>query len=189
MKVKKKIIDILTKRALATANARLKSLAAKGVSDEVLDKLKAKVENALPGVSITKKGNFASNASLDETGLGTLLGSIPKWKDFNESAIAIEDKVDKEQAQANAKALFDLEVKRLRTKAANDLWDIWYANHDKKERNGYINDKLSEDIRNDLADKMTDLGSLMGKHDASAQEIYDLYSEIKEELAKAGVSL
>lgn len=189
MSVKKKIIDVLTKRTLASANARVKKLESKGVSEEVIDKLKNKVVNSIPGVYITKKGNFASNASLDETGLGTILGSIPKWKDFNESAIAIEDEVDKEQAQANAKALFDLEVKRLRTKAANDLWDVWYANHDKKERNGYINDKLSEDIRNDLADKMTDLGSLMGKHNASAQEIYDLYSEIKEELAKAGVSL
>lgn len=189
MGIKKKIIDVLTKRALAAANARIKKLESKGVSEEVIDKLKSKVVGSIPGVSITKKGNLASNASLDETGLGTLLGSIPKWKDFNESAIAIEDKVDKEIAQGRAEAAFKAEVKRLRNKAANDLWDIWYANHDKKERNGYVSNSLSEDIRNDLADKMAELGGLMGKDEASAQEIYDLYSEIKEELEKAGISL
>lgn len=195
--MKKKLLNKITKNFIAKVNARVKAYRKAGIDEAVIqDRLKqvAKVD----GFAVNKKGNLVASEDINELGIMAVVRALPKAgnlaKQLSEPLEAIVSEAEKEERERIAEMEFFREVSKVRNAASDDLWDIWYSKHEGgwKHRNfeqqGYLR-HLDDDIKADLADKIARLGTSMGQNDASAEEILNLYNEIKEELSKVGVKI
>lgn len=197
MRLAKKILSKVTKNFVSKVNQRLKAYRKAGIDESIIQERLAKIAS-IEGFSVNAKGNLVADKEFTEESAAAVLLSLPKSKELiKEISAPLEvatSEAEKQERARIAQLKFQEEVRVLRRNASDSLWDIWYSKHeggwDKRvfERQGYIN-KLSDEDRADLADKVTELGTLMGNDEASAEEIYDLYNEIKGKLAEVGVKL
>lgn len=197
MRLAKKILSKATKNFVSKVNQRLKAYRKAGIDEDVIQDRLKKI-GSIEGFSVNSKGNLTADKDFTEESAVAVLLSLPKKteliKEISAPLEAATSEAEKQERARIAQLKFQEEVRVLRRNASDSLWDIWYSKHeggwDKRdfERNSYIS-KLSDEDRADLADKMSELGTLMGNDEASAEEIYDLYNEIKSKLAEVGVSL
>ena len=197
MRLAKKILSKATKNFVSKVNQRLKAYRKAGIDEDVIQDRLKKI-GSIEGFSVNAKGHLIADKDFTEESAVAVLLSLPKKteliKEISAPLEAATSEAEKQERARIAQLKFQEEVRVLRRNASESLWDIWYSKHeggwDKREfeRNSYIS-KLSDEDRADLADKMSELGTLMGNNEASAEEIYDLYNEIKGKLAEVGVKL
>ena len=196
-RVRKNLLNKLTTKFTTKMNARVSEWRKHGIDDEVIQERLRQV-NDIEGFTVNAKGKIVASEDITEDSALALLASLPTRtklvKEIAEPMESLVSEAEKEERERRAAQIFDLEMHRLRNDAAEQIWDIWYAKHEGfykhriMEQNSYLS-KLDRDVKADLADKLYELGVAMGRDEASAEEILNLYTEMKEELKKAGVSL
>ena len=175
-----------TKRAMNTVNARVKKWEYEGADEDTINSYLASAAK-VEGLAL-KDGKIVIEKDLDRFAEAMLKSAIPTFKEFKKTEAAINKEVeeaaakDKEAAEKlRAELAFKAEIKRLGDRAVSELWDIWYADHETKERNTSI---MAMDAfeRADLADRMVDMGrairSGIGKS-ISVDEIYELINDME----------
>lgn len=179
-------LNASTRKAINTVNARVKKWESEGVDE---DTIKDYVSSAakIEGVAL-KDGKLVIEKDLNRFSEAQLKSALPTFKEFKAISSSIEDKVkaanlksEKEAENLRAELAFKAEIKRLGDKAAGELWDIWYSDHDSKERQVSIS-QLDTWTRAELADKMVDMGRLIARgigKAVSVEEIYELIEEIQ----------
>ena len=197
MRLAKKILSKVTKNFVSKINQRVRAYRKAGIDEDIIQERLGKIAS-IEGFSVNAKGNLVADKDFTEESAVAVLLSLPKQKELvKEISAPLEEATSEAEKQERARIAqlkFQEEVRVLRRNASESLWDIWYSTHkggwDKRdfERNSYIS-KLSDEDRADLADKMSELGTLMGNDEASAEEIYEVYNEIKAKLAEVGVKL
>lgn len=197
MRLAKKILSKVTKNFTSKVNQRLKAYRKAGIDESIIQERLNKIAS-IEGFSVNAKGNLVADKDFTEESAAAVLLSLPKKteliKEISAPLEAATSEAEKQERARIAQLKFQEEVRVLRRNASDSLWDIWYSKHEggwnnrNFEKQSYLS-KLSDEDRADLADKMSELGSLMGDDAASAEEIYDLYNEIKIKLAEVGVKL
>lgn len=179
-------INASTRKALNTVNARVKTWKSEGVDEDTIKDYLASAAK-IEGVAL-KDGKLVIEKDLNRFSEAQLKSALPTFKEFKAVSSSIEDKVkeaklksEKEAENLRAELAFKAEIKRLGDKAMTELWDIWYSDHDSKERHVSIS-QLDTWTRAELADKMVDMGRLIAKgvgNAVSVEEIYELIEEIR----------
>lgn len=175
-----------TRKAINTVNARVRKWKSEGVDENTI---KDYVSSAakIEGVAL-RDGKLVIEKDLTRFSEAQLKSALPTFKEFKSVSSSIEDKVkeaklksEKEAENLRAELAFKAEIKRLGDKAVDELWDIWYSDHDSKERRVSIS-QLDTWTRSELADKMVDTGRLLARgigKAVSVEEIYELIEEIQ----------
>lgn len=197
MRLAKKILGKATKNFVSKINQRIKAYKKAGIDEDVINERLGKIAS-IEGFSVNAKGNLVADKDFTEESAVAVLLSLPKKseliKEISAPLEAATSEAEKQERARIAQLKFQEEVRVLRRNASESLWDIWYSKHEGGwnrryfERQDYLK-KLSDVDRADLADKVAELGTLMGDDEASAEEIFDLYNEIKTKLAEVGVKL
>lgn len=179
-------LNASTRKAINTVNARVRKWKSEGVDE---DTIKDYVSSAakIEGVAL-RDGKLVIEKDLNRFSEAQLKSALPTFKEFKAVSSSIEDKVkeaklksEKEAENLRAELAFKAEIKRLGDRATTELWDIWYSDHDSKERQSSIS-QLDTWTRAELSDKMVDMGRLMAKgigNAVSVEEIYELIEEIQ----------
>lgn len=179
-------LNASTRKAINTVNARVRKWKSEGVDE---DTIKDYVSSAakIEGVAL-RDGKLVIEKDLNRFSEAQLKSALPTFKEFKAVSSSIEDKVkeaklksEKEAENLRAELAFKAEIKRLGDQAADELWDIWYSDHDSKERRVSIS-QLDTWTRAELADKIVDMGRLLAKgvgNAVSVEEIYELIEEIQ----------
>lgn len=189
-RIKKAIVNAITKRALTNANRHLKEWKKSGdIDTETFEAFRAKAAD-IEGIVIDKKGNLAVGGDLDNDALESLKAALPTLRQLKKSISTIDSELKdikisnaKERAQAMAELAFKAEVRRLRNKAADELWDIYYDDHDAPKDKRLKSENLfglDSRVQADLADELKDLGGKMSRGQASAQDIMDFTQKVKD---------
>ena len=178
-------LSAATKKAMNTVNARVKKWKFEGVDEDTINEYLTSA-GKIEGLAL-KGGKLVLEKDLSRFAASQLKSAIPTFKEFKKTEAAITKEVeevaakDEEAAKKlRAELAFKAEIKRLGDRAVSELWDTWYADHEKKERNTSI---MTMDAfeRADLADRMVDIGRAIrngiGKS-ISVDEIYDFIDDI-----------
>ena len=186
VKLKGLRLNASTRKAINTVNARVRKWESEGVDENTI---KDYVSSAarIEGVAL-RDGKLVIEKDLNRFSEAQLKSALPTFKEFKAVLSSIEDEVnaaklksEKEAENLRAELAFKAEIKRLGDRATSELWDIWYSDHDSKERQSSIN-QLDTWTRSNIADKMVDMGRLINKgigKAVSVEEIYDLIEEIR----------
>lgn len=188
----KSALDKATSKASATLNARINSWRDHGVPESQISDMLAEIEK-LDGVSVTSSGRIKIDDSKDEAVIKHMKNLIPTWtelkrlnKEVDKSIVSIDAKNKAEREQARASAIMELEAKRLRNRATDDLFGMWYEDKDNRLRSAEVLGIGEEDML-DLLDDLTGPGGLasrLAKETASAAEVYEFYEKVDEIIRK-----
>lgn len=193
-KIKNAILNRVTKATLKKVNARLNAWQkSPDIDDETIQAFKKHIAS-IEGVSFDKKGKVIVDKDLNIYGRNTLQEAIPTMtqlkkniKQLDKEFADIKFENEKERRQAMAELSFKMEVKRFKNEAMDDLWELYYEDHDAKRGNRIINQKLyglREDIRSDIGKDMEALGKAIANGTASAEDVREMVESI--ELARGG---
>lgn len=181
-------LNLATKRAMSTVNARVKKWEAEGVDEDTINEYLTSATK-IEGIAL-KGGKLVIEKDLDRFSIAQLKSAIPTYKDFKKVESTITKKVEEIAARDKAAAdklraelAFKAEVKRLGDKAVYELWDTWYSDHSTKERNTSITAMDAFD-RADLADRMVEVGRAIRNGIGKAISVDDIY-ELIEDIEKA----
>lgn len=179
-------LNKITANALATLNKRIDSWRDRGISDEQINAFLTEASK-LDGVSVTSSGRLKIEDSKDEATIKYLKTLIPTWTELKKMNESVEKEIndideanEKEREQARAMAILELEAKRLRNRAADDLFGMWYEDKDKRLRSSGLSSLDEEDIL-DLVNELNGEGGLasrIAKGSASASEVYEFYGKV-----------
>ena len=192
--MKKIILNKVTNNFMAKMNARISAWQKKGVSQDIINQYIGQVTK-ISGVTYEDKARGAKgkkltvDRNLNNQIMADMEAQLPKWKDLNkiEKKVATEmqqyaDKDIETRRQLEAKARYMAAVEQMRFRASSDLWDIWYETHsgNKKDwsHSAELN-KLEDNIRIKLNDKLSELASSMHYGNASAEEIWEFVNDVQ----------
>lgn len=196
-KMKKIITNALTNKTIAKMNARISAWEKKGVSQDIINQYIGQVSK-INGIDVVdrKRGakgkRLAATQDLNNRAISDLEANIPTWTDVKkiEKSVAAEmqkvvDKDIETRRQLEAELRFKAEVKLMRNKAAEDLWDQWYEGdtHKDKDKNNWVNNQsiygIKGNVQSTLRQELRELGAMMGKDKASAEEIWEFQRRVQ----------
>lgn len=193
-KIKNAILNKVTKATLKKVNARLNAWTkSPDIDDDTIQAFKKHIAS-IEGVSFDKKGKVIVDKDLNIYGRNTLQEAIPTMTQLKKNIKQIDKEFnnikfenEQERRKVMAELSFKMEVKRFKSEAMEDLWELYYEDHDAKRGNRIINQKLyglREDVRSEIAKDMIHLGKAMSDGTASAEDIREMVENI--ELAREG---
>lgn len=193
-KIKNAILNKVTKATLKKVNARLTAWQkSPDIDDDTIQAFKKQI-TSIEGVSINEKGKVVVNKDFDIYGRNAIQEAIPTMTQLKKNLKAIDKEFtnikfenEQERRKVMAELSFKMEVKRFKNEAMDDLWELYYEDHDTKRGNRIINQKLygiREDVRSEIAKDMINLGKAISDGNASAEDVREMVENI--ELAREG---
>lgn len=193
-KIKGAILNKVTKATLKKVNARLAAWQkSPDIDDDTIQAFKKHI-TSIEGVSFNEKGQVVVNKDFDIYGRHAIQEAIPTMTQLKKNLKAIDKEFtnikfenEQERRKVMAELSFKMEVKRFKNEAMDDLWELYYEDHDTKRGNRIINQKLygiREDVRSEIAKDMINLGKAISDGTASAEDVRDMVEQI--ELAREG---
>ena len=192
-RIKKAIIDAITKKTIRNANAHIDAWKKAGISSDLINEFIDRVKD-IEGVTVDSKGRIKADNSLDVYSIGSIKQTLPTMKELKKNLKESEMKLteinianDKERNKVLAELTFRNIVRKYKNDAMKDLWDLWYDDHNVAKDKRVKNEKifgLREDVESDLADELKTLGEAIKDGRASAEDIQIFVQKINDALGE-----